>query len=347
MPPGWTVDDITSGRKLEGLLEYRPPVYAEGLDEAESPKGVLSALSAHSWVVFVPSPGGSYFLKVHKDSIIGATWEWIQDAASATLFSEEGAKAYRDKVGYTHTKVLIGHAREAAAYVYGNQDEAEDPKMAFRLAKAAANEYYISRGANAYGEDLLFTHYLRIASGAPAWTTNYMMATRFDSEKQATEVFERFFPGQAKEMKVSVDLTTRKPQVVPVHRYRGESEDPKRFLKIMSQAAPTFGKAALGAEFTVKGTATRMRKISYVQAQVIVAGTDRAGVPLPLGDTYYVNSDMPIVLEAEDPKPVTGRRLRVEARERDPFDLLKWPTDASVLVAKLLDLEHDVKPAVL
>ena len=40
-------------------------------------------------------------------------------------------------------------------------------------------------------------------------------------------------------------------------------------------------------------------------------------------------------------------RPRLEAREASPFDLLKFPTDASVLAAKLLDLEHDVKPAVL
>ena len=140
--------------------------------------------------------------------------------------------------------------------------EAMDPKQALRRALATHSDYYVSRVLDAYGRDTGSAYYLHVMLSCVVWTNNFMQATRFDTPQLAWHTFEKFFPGEAKKMGVSVDSTpkNRKLNYQP-HRYRVEAVDPKR--------------------------------------------------------------------------------------QRSPFDLLQFPTDASVLVAKLLDLEQAAESVAL
>lgn len=298
-----------------------------------------------------------------------------EDAAVARLKKEYGlgepdydlAAAEREADAQGHTQAaavaaargwLAKHKRqEALAGFYERRGwlpqrvlmEAEDPKDVLRRAKAAAGVWIARRDNDAHGKPLDRPNYLKVWSNqrpgieqrfAGAWQLDPKQAHRFRSEEEARAMVNELFGGP-----VQGDVDYFQDIGLAFDHVLGEAEDPKEFLR--KQPHPGFvvvdRKHSMGPIWVRFLPSTEIDDTAFVwihfesHAYRFASRVEAETVAQHLWDHgYWAKVE-------QAPSAAVG-----EARERGPFDFLNFPTDAAVLVAKLLELDRDEPaPAVL
>lgn len=288
--------------------------------EAEDPKSVLRAQPHSGYKIW---DGEDMWVRWPLDARNAYPMtNWIHFRGKAHVFAsrveaEHQAKLYTE-AGY-NTVVVPADEKIAEAV--------EDPKAVFYLAKAAIGRWAIARGRDAYGKVLPNKVYLKIIgepSGQNAvWTTNLKQATQFVSDAGAWSAFKAVFGEDPSYWNGSV---ATKP--LDQSEAKLEAEDPKSFLR---QARPYAWVAIRWLDQYGKEHITRYSELSLHSAE------EELKKNLGLNRSPYV------VVKVLEIAPYS----MAEAKGAAPFDLMRFPTDPSVLAAKLLELEVVEEPVVL
>lgn len=311
-PPEWTIDDITS----------QPGRGERGWWESEDPKRFIKKLVRQDEVRIE-------WIDQHGREHSTAYYDVPEEAAR----SELDKNLVKNKSPYRCAKVIrvysISHdaTSNQKRWGYRVQPETEGPDdwkmIIYHWGSSVGSGYYPDRRQAEQHAQRIVAACQQLDRQHPyaesQWRHNAIWAWLQHHGVNLNEAEE-----PKKALRLAKDSKLLTPDKI---------RDAWRRIKAHYQGVRTFDDLSLAAASLRTGSPHEETIVNGIP-QCEVCGAIQEGVPDPIyHPEYYWHSGL--------------EKLLSEAKERAPFDSLNFPTDASVLAAKLLELDTDAKSALL